>query len=243
MDSRLLNIDLKTSLRAASDLVLPRVCIACGRELLPCEEHLCLSCLADLPFTHFERMKRNPMADVFNAQVEDTRYLFATALLYYDADSPFSNIPRCLKYGRNFGAGRHFARMLGDSLPEWMREADIVVGVPLHWTRRWKRGYNQAEIIAGEVADRIGARTVRLLSRKRRTATQTRKSISEKRANVSGAFAVRKAVAEKCRDARHILLVDDVFTTGSTLSACHAALRTCFGPEVRISVAVLSKVD
>lgn len=243
MDSRLLELDFKTSLRTLSDLVLPRVCVACGRALLPCEDHLCMTCRADLPLTLFERLDHNPVSDAFNALVEDTRYCYATALLFYDADSPFSNIPRCLKYGRNFKAGRHFARMLGESLPEWMRDADLVVAVPLHWARRWSRGYNQAEIIAEEVAASIGAETAELLSRRRYTKTQTRKTIEQKRANVKSAFKVRERAAASCSRTRHILLVDDVFTTGSTLSECHAALRTRFGPEVRISVAVLAKVD
>ena len=81
MDPRFLRLDLKTSFRAIADLILPRVCIVCDRVLLPCEEHLCTVCRADLPLTHFELLPRNPIADAFNALVEDSRYCYATSLI------------------------------------------------------------------------------------------------------------------------------------------------------------------
>ncbi len=136
-------------------------------------------------------------------------------------------------------------------------DVDMVVPVPLHWARRWKRGYNQAEVIARGVAEAMGV-PVRtdILERRRRTKTQVRVGIEEKGRNVSGAFAVTEAAqrefggratwatedGKKAKDAgciRHILLVDDVFTTGSTLEACHNALRAVFMPPVRISAVTL----
>jgi len=116
---------------------------------------------------------------------------------------------------------------------------DCVVPVPLHWKRKWKRGYNQAEIIAGEVALALHAEADKgILRRKRNTMTQTRLDVKGKEENVKDAF---EAVAEG-KDFRHILLVDDIFTTGSTLFACFAALRFVFPPGVRISVATLGFV-
>jgi ComF family protein len=114
---------------------------------------------------------------------------------------------------------------------------DLVCPVPLHWTRRFTRGYNQAEVIGREVARVLGVPfEPRLLRRVRRTGTQTKLSPEERAANISGAFAVRKSIASPLQ----ILLVDDVFTTGATAAACAAALREAFGPEVRISVATLA---
>ena len=248
MDPRLTGLDLKTSLSALLDLVLPRVCVVCGRTLLPQERHICLNCLADLPETHFATLGRNPMADKFNARTSGDRYepyAFAAALFHYSADSGYSRITQALKYHRDFGAGKYFASMLGRRLTESPLFADVglVAPVPLHWTRRWSRGYNQAEVIARELAKALCApcRTD-LLHRCRRTMSQTRLSGEEKSANVAGAFRTTKKAASLAAEdggIGHILLVDDVFTSGATLAECHKALRGAFGPATRISVATL----
>ena len=260
MDNRLLKLDFKTSLSALADLLMPRVCLACGRPLTLRERFLCLPCSMDLPLTRFELWEHNPMADKYNDMCNRDQYepyQRAAALIYYRAESGYSAIPRALKYRGNFAAGRHFASMLGKRLAEspLFADVDMVVPVPLHWMRRLRRGYNQAEVIAREVARELeaarggdGASAVafepRLLRRTRRTKTQTRLGAEAKLLNVAGAFAVRRGIAkiwrEKKNSPRHILLVDDVFTSGSTLATCHAALRTVFGPEVRISVATLA---
>ena len=252
MDSRLTGLDLKTSLSALADLVLPRVCVVCGRPLLLREKHICLCCLADLPLTRFASQSHNPMADKFNAAISTSRdscqdgyepYAYAAALFYYSADNGYSGITRALKYKRNFAAGKYFASMLGESLggSELFADVDVAVPVPLHWTRRWRRGYNQAELIASQLSLRLGCRCEpEMLRRVRRTVTQTRLSGEEKRSNVSGAFAVAR---HHGKTPRHILLVDDVFTSGSTLAACHAALRTVFDSRTRISVATLGFVE
>ena len=245
MDPRLTGLDLKTSLSAALDLVLPRVCLVCGRPLLPQERHLCTSCLSDLPETRYAPLGHNPMADRFNARIDPEEYepyAYAAALFHYRADSGYKKIPQALKYQRNFAVGRHFARLLGVRLAAspLYADVDLVVPVPLHWTRHWRRGYNQAAVIAREVARSLGApHAPRLLRRCRRTRSQTRLTVAAKAANVSGAFALRRNAAPS---ARHILLIDDVFTTGATLAECHKALRRHYGPQVRISVATLAAV-
>lgn len=183
------------------------------------------------------------------------RYAYAAALFIYKEGSGYTNIPQQLKYHGNIAAGRHFSRMLGRKLAssELFQDVDLVIPVPLHWMRRWKRGYNQAEVIAAEVAAELGAAMdSRILSRNRRTRTQTRLGVEEKAANVAGAFCVRREFrgkgamegksGEERKAIRHILLTDDVFTTGSTLGACFHVLREAFPPSVRISVATLAFV-
>lgn len=240
MDLRLTRLNLRTLLRSLSDLLMPRECAVCGRQLLPRERHLCLECEADLPLTHFDSLAHNPMADAFNARVEAPHYVRAAALFYYTGD--YQNITRALKYHRNFALGRRFARMLGEELaavPFW-EGVDAVCPVPLHWTRRFSRGYNQADVIGRELAGALDAAFApRLLRRTRRTGTQTRLSSAERAVNVSGAFCARPSPDSP----GHILLVDDVFTTGATLAACYTALRSALGPSVRISVATLAYVE
>ena len=251
MDPRLTTLKLETLLRSLPDLLLPRVCLVCGRQLLPSERHLCLGCEADLPLTHFENSSRNPMADRYNGRLVDAGlgscYQYATSLFYYGTGSGYDYIPQALKYDRNFDAGRHFARLLGGRIAaaEQFRDVDLVACVPLHWTRRYRRGYNQAAVIARELRrtlqaawDRPVGFAPRLLRRTRRTSTQTRLSPEAKSLNVSGAFALR----QKNVVASHILLVDDVFTTGSTLAACASALFEAYGPDLRVSIATLACV-
>lgn len=244
-------------LRTAADVLMPRVCIVCGRRLLADEQHLCLHCTADMPLTRFWTMRHNPMADKFNAVIQKgldktdshpgERYAFAAALFLYREDGDYRRIPHQLKYHGNIAAGRYFGRMLGRRLAEsgLFEDADMVVPVPLHWMRRWKRGYNQAEVIASEVASETGAELCTdILVRCRRTQTQTKLGPEEKAANVSGAFAanMKSLHGSDSGSVRHIILVDDVFTTGSTLGECFMALRKVFPPSVRISAATLAYV-
>lgn len=236
-------------MKAAADIVLPRTCIACGRRLLVEERHLCLFCMADLPLTHFWQLTHNPMADRFNAVIQEhipdyaphELYAYAAALFFYHSEAGYRQIPYRLKYHGDIPAGRHFSRLLGERLAEaeHFRDVDLVIPVPLHWTRKWKRGYNQAEVIASEISMSLHVRMeCGILRRVRRTQTQTVLSVEEKARNVSGAFEAFQVDG----DVRHILLVDDVFTTGSTLMACFTALRSVFPPSVRISVATLGYV-
>lgn len=246
-------------LKGAADLLLPRVCVVCGDRLLLNENIICLHCLADMPLTHFWRQKCNAMADRFNAVIQQglekestaipgrghERYAYATALFFYSHEADYRHILYSLKYKGRVDVGRYFGRMLGTRLAvaAAFKDVDCVMPVPLHWTRRWRRGYNQAEVIGREVALVLGVPLrCDVLMRSRRTKTQTKLDIKGKAENVAGAFEARHQVAATLKGIRHILLIDDVFTTGATLHACFAALRSALPPSVRISVATLAFV-
>ena len=255
--------EIARGLRAAADIILPRTCAVCGRRLNQDERHLCLPCLAELPLTRFWERDHNSMADRFNRLIESgidsyltegrlERYAFAAALFFYDGQGDYRRIPHRLKYQGDIRIGQHFGKMLGCRLRSTghFGDVDLVIPVPLHWARKWKRGYNQAEIIAQAVADELGTfvRTD-ILRRTRRTKTQTKVDPQAKAANVSGAFVARrpqdgmgKLQIDDCSGYRHILLVDDVFTSGSTLHSCYLALRKVFPISVRISIATLGYV-
>ena len=234
-------------LKALGDLLMPRSCLVCGRKLAVREDHLCIWCAADLPLTGYWLRKHNPMADRFNALVERDRgegradYVFAAALLFYHGENPYRRIPQALKYQDNLSAGRFFSRRFGRFLSRSapFSGVDGVIPVPLHWYRRWRRGYNQAEIIARELATALGASLqADVLVRRRRTRSQTRLTAEARTRNVAGVFRVRKKP-----EGKHLLLVDDTFTTGATLYACYKAIRAVAGPDVRISVATLAVVE
>ena len=291
---------------ALGDLFMPRACLACGCRLGMRERLLCLSCAADVPYTRFWLAAHNPLADRFNAVLERHRgtepmdYAYAAALLYYKG--AYRSIPRALKYQGNLAAGRHYGALLGRRLAAAPHFADIdlVIPVPLHWTRLRSRGYNQAEVLARALADAFRATTppaalstapssgtserwpvgaghdeksiptiaspstpstvllgtpstvipgltrnlpeVRtdLLVRDRRTRTQTRVSGFPLWARLTSRID-RESPATILASARHILLVDDTFTTGATLYACYAALRPF--TTARISIATLAAVE
>ena len=281
---------------ALGDLFMPRACLACGCRLGMRERHLCLSCAADVPYTRFWMAPHNPLADRFNAVLERHRgtepmdYAYAAALIYYKG--AYRSIPRALKYQGDLAAGRHYGALLGRRLAAAPHFADIdlVIPVPLHWTRLRSRGYNQAEVLARALVDAFRAApapgasaappsslsercpvaaghdegaapttVIPGLVRARRTRTQTRVSVDQKAQNVASAFQVParfspwarfvstwkgevpESPAEVLASARHILLVDDTFTTGATLYACYAALRPF--TTARISIATLAAVE
>ncbi len=242
--------------RALADLMLPRTCLVCGRKLGLQEEHLCLYCLAEMPRTYFWDRSHNSMADKINGLIQEgletsvpdgntdrrmrERYAYACALFFFQDEGDYRNILYSLKYNGNTAAGEHFGKMLGHKMVSAAHFADVdtVIPVPLHWTRRWKRGYNQAECIAEAVAHELGAELhTDILYRRRRTSTQTKVDVKQKRRNVLGAFEAVKNDHEPS----HILLVDDLFTTGATLYACYSAIREIY-PSARISFATLGYV-
>ena len=293
---------VRYGLRAVLDLLIPRKCIVCEKTMEISEKHLCRKCLEDLPRTYYWLRKFNPMADRFNALIQEdlenplnnqsaeailedlnihcgdditnnisstrTDYAYAAALFFYRAENNYSQISRELKYHGDIPAGEFFGQKLGQVIAagEHFSDVDAVIPVPLHWTRKWSRGYNQAEVIAREVAATLGAELrTDILERCRRTHTQTKLTIEGKAANVQGAFRVcpdlldsqprpcesssnrlrpcfKKAGTSDPSGLKHLLLIDDVFTTGSTIHACYQALRSVFPPSVRISVATLAFV-
>ena len=243
-------------LQALLELFFPRFCLVCGNKLPLDERHICSHCLKDLPRTYYSKMSRNRMADRLNAFIQrdldvgqslrgdaPVPYSYATALFFYRAGTGYRDITKHLKYHGDLSAGRYFSEMLADELvsSDLYSDVDVVIPVPLHWTRRWSRGFNQAEVIASVLARRLGASLREdVLSRRRKTKTQTRLSLEGKAANVAGAFMVNKGV--KLTGCSHVLIVDDVFTTGSTVHECYKALRSLCPPNTRISVATLACV-
>lgn len=217
------------------DLLLPRICPVCGRILLRGERYLCLQCISEMPLTYFWTWPGNPAGERFSGRVD---FVHAASLFYYRDESPYKNLIHYFKYKGRGKLGAYLGELLGEKLLQSgvYDDVDIVIPVPLHPFKRWKRGYNQAEIIARNVAEVLRKPVeVSLLIRKRYTRTQTKKDAQQREINVSGAFRLRSGYMLK---GRHILLVDDVLTTGATLGACALEILSVEG--CRVSFATLA---
>ncbi|HYM09842.1 MAG TPA: ComF family protein [Bryobacterales bacterium] len=141
------------------------------------------------------------------------------------------------KYGRMKPLARPLAERLASTLPRDQR-FDVVTPMPLHWRRQWQRGFNQAELLARQIARRSGIPVVKSVRRTRWTETQTGLSNRQRRENVAGAFRVTKAGIIR---GRRVLLVDDVMTTGATAGACALALKRAGAKSV--ALLALARVD
>ncbi len=231
------------------DLFFPRRCTVCGCMLTTDETHLCGGCAEDLPLTRFWAWAENPAEERLWHRAG---FVAAASLYFYRYSGGYANLVKEIKYGGNLRLGRHLGRMLGEHLRSCGRFDDVqaVVPVPLHPLRRWKRGYNQAEIIARGIAeglwpDERDARSRRvethLLQRRRYTRTQTKLHGGQKGRNVKKAFRMngRAAARLASEGIRHILIVDDVLTSGATISAAATPLMEHF----LVSAATLGFVE
>lgn len=241
-------MDIKYTLSALSELFFPRTCAVCGKRMLINEKHLCIHCMADLPLTYNWELADNTMSDSFNNMIQghlpDDRkeiLVYAASLIFFNSEAGYRHIPYRLKYQHDISIGRFFGKMLGERLSSsaLYSDVDTVIPVPLHRSRKRKRGYNQSEILAKEIATALNAEMrTDLLKRIRKTETQTKLDIREKMENVHKAFLFK---GDPAPGSAHILLVDDVFTTGATLYSCFQAIREKL-PDIRISVATLAQV-
>ncbi|MCC8062029.1 MAG: ComF family protein [Rikenellaceae bacterium] len=222
------------------DQFFPAVCPVCGEALGRGERTICLRCRWDMPLTDYWTAEDNPAAKMLRNRIPDLCQ--AAALLYFRHESGYRAMIHSLKYSGR----RDIAVALGEMFGRELRESplyddiEVLVPVPLHWTKRMHRGYNQAEEICTGLGRSMGIPSdFRSLKRIRRTRTQAlHRDADARRRNVEGAFRL-------CRPERlqgkHILLVDDVLTTGATITACAEAIRRVL-PDARISVATLAAV-
>jgi len=162
---------------------------------------------------------------------------FDSAYAYSAYEGVLRELIHLFKYGRVRPLVKVLGGYLGAAVPREER-FDMVVPMPLHWFRRWRRGFNQARLLAGEVARRSGVPVVDAVRRARYTASQASLSRAGRRRNVRGAFAMRAGIDVR---GRRILVVDDVLTTGATANACAAALKRAGARYV--AVLALARAD
>ena len=214
-------------------LVFPHLCSGCGNDLLPKESFLCLHCRSNLPQTLFEQHAGNPIEKIFTGRLP---LAAASAAFYFSKESLLQHLMHRFKYKQEKELGFQLGELMGRQLSVSGRFApDALVPLPLFADREKKRGYNQAEVLCDGIAEFLKVPVLpHAISRPLATETQTRKNRLERWQNMEGRFRVSHP--EQIRG-RHILLVDDVITTGATLEACGQALLEA-GPA-SLSVASL----
>lgn len=211
-------------------------CPVCGGELERGERTVCMPCRVSAPLTGYCREADNPLFRKCWGVLPIHR---ASAFLFFLPRSGWRELIHAFKYRGAWRTAREMGEWYGRCLKEsgLYEEVDVVVPLPLHPFKRCRRGYNQSEYLAEGIAAQLGVPIDRhSVRRHRNTATQALKPRRERAANVEDAFAVRRP---ESLSGRHVLLVDDVFTTGSTLLSCASALLETV-PGCRVSLAALA---
>lgn len=228
-------------MRGLADLLWPERCPVCARVLGDGEKEICEDCLEDMPLTRFWSWSGNPAEERLWKKIG---IVSAASLYFYRNSGAYNILVQDVKYRGNTALGFFLGKMLGERMKASGRfnSLQAVVCIPLHPLRKWRRGYNQAEVEARGVAEALGIPLVcDLLRRTRRTATQTKLKGEKKDENVKDAFKVNGKAAARLVSAgiSHLLIVDDVLTSGSTVAS--AAGLLC--PQFLISVATLAFVE
>lgn len=220
------------------ELFFPILCVTCGNRLVTQEKFVCIDCWHDLPVTNFHFQNENKVAQLFWGRVKIEN---ATAFFAYNKGSKYQHLIHFIKYKGlkelGFITGQRFGSALSKSAE--FSSVDVIVPVPLHPKKQKLRGYNQSEWIAGGISETLGKPlSVGNLQRNLHTSTQTRKTRYERWENVESIFEVNSPDEFA---GKHILLIDDVVTTGSTLESC--ALQLLLIENVKVSIATLAFAD
>ncbi len=214
-------------------LLFPHVCAGCGATLQHNDSEICFRCMAHLPYTHFEKIAANPVEKKFWGRINLTA---ATAQFYFTHRSLIQQLLHQFKYKNNKKLGQQLGRLMGASLLQNSRfMPDALVPLPLFPGKERKRGFNQAAILCHGMAEEMKIPVIAdALTRIKHTDSQTKKGRIERWQNVEGKFMVSNP--EKLQH-KHLLLVDDVVTTGATLEACGISLLAL--ENVSLSIATL----
>ena len=217
------------------DFISPRLCVVCGERLSPTERSLCSVCMLHLPRTTYQfSPDDNPVAQLFWHLTPIKR---AAALLYYEPHSELARLIYDLKYHDRPDIGEDMGRLMANEmqLAHYFDGIDVLLPVPLSRKRLRQRGYNQSEMLAIGVSDITHLPIVtNALRRKHFVKSQTRLSRHERQENVEDMFELRDGSRLQ---GKHVLLIDDICTTGATLIACIDALKNI--PGIRLSVLTL----
>ena len=219
-------------------LFFPNICVCCKEQLLQNEVTLCLKCRFELPITDFTNEIGNKVERGFFGRLPIN---FATSLFYYKTKGTSQQLIYQLKYKGQQDIGTFLGNWMGEELKNSKRfpNIDCIVPVPLHQKKLKKRGYNQLTTFGLSISEVIETPYVdTILVRKSKTETQTLKQRFDRWKNVQEIFYVNNP---NFFDNKHVLLIDDVITTGATLEAC--ATQILKSNNVKISIATMAYTE
>ena len=220
------------------DFLFPPTCHLCDIRLSSHDSFLCQSCISRLPRTLYHLSPMNPMEQRFAGLFPFEK---ATGHFFYSSKSDLSIIMQDLKYKRFRRLGRKLGAIVGKELftTSFLSDIDVIVPVPIHFIKKAKRGYNQTEEIAIGISEETGIEISTDLIASRPHRTQTKLTLEERRKNTSNLFKLKQGgeLSERLKNnpSLQILLVDDVCTTGSTLTSAAEALHKAL-PGIRLSI-------
>jgi ComF family protein len=208
------------------------VCPECLSHPQPfAAEHFCAACRT--PFINDAPLDENGLCSLCRLGLTE----FDAAYSFGEYEGTLRKLIHLFKYQGIAPLHKQLGKLLSTALPRDMTP-DVIVPMPLHWKRAWRRGFNQSDLLARALSRRTGVPVAHAVKRRRGTPAQAGLTRAERRVNVAGAFEMTKRNAV---NGRHVLLIDDVLTTGATASACAAVLKRA-GAR-RVTVLTLARVD
>jgi ComF family protein len=215
-------------------LAFPHVCEGCGTDNLQPEHLLCLRCASSLPSTNFHLHANNPIEKIFWGRIAVSS---ATAQYYFTKESMMQHLMHQFKYKGNKEVGIYLGKLMGWAMAESNRfsNIDALIPLPLHKSKEHKRGYNQATVLCQGISSVLNKPVLKnVVLRPEQTETQTKKGRIQRWQNMEGKFQLNSLTAI---EDKHVLLIDDVVTTGATLEACGREILKA--KNVQLSIATL----
>jgi len=223
---------LKDFLLDAASLVYPRICVGCSRNLFKHEQYICNKCYVTLPKTNYHLMRENPVQKTFYGRAD---IALASSFLFFQKKGSVQKMLHALKYKGKPDVATLLGKWYAQDLQKqnMFLQYDYIIPVPLHKKREQKRGYNQSLFFANGLSEVLHIPVLNnALVKTKFTETQTYKSREERVENTFSSFNVRQP---ELINNKHVLLVDDVITTGATTEACILQLQKTAGVVVSVA--------
>jgi ComF family protein len=227
---------LNNNVKGFLSLIYPNNCVVCENELPDQMNMICFACFNDLHLTHFEKYDDTTLGDELFWGREKIEHVFA--MLYYEKGNSTQTILHKIKYKEGQQLGIYMGNLMASKLSDvnWLGAIDAIIPIPLHSKKNYKRGYNQSLLIAKGFSETSGLPIEEGLERKKHHESQTRKSKEERWKNVKSIFKVRPESIDRLK---HVVIIDDVLTTGSTLESAAKTLKE-YNPQLKISLVTIA---